>query len=101
MPWRAMSALLGTHQTPPENPVDPPTLPRFSRITARLPSRFAARAAHMDPPPLPTMTKSYFDSRNDMSESGKRQPSRRRLLLFAPAIARNDLTHRAFTISRL
>ena len=57
-PARFITGLSGTHQTPPEKPVEPPTRACFSTISARLPSVLAASAAHIEPPPLPTIDRS-------------------------------------------
>jgi hypothetical protein len=57
-PARFITGLSGTHQTPPEKPVEPPMSACFSTISARLPRRLATSAAHMEPPPLPTTTRS-------------------------------------------
>src|SRR6266704_1670219 len=57
-----MNGLLGIHMTPPERAVVPPTKPVFSRMRTLLPAAFITSPAHMEPPPLPTTTKSKNSS---------------------------------------
>src|SRR5271154_5342684 len=57
-----MKGLLGIHITPPDFAVVPPTRSVFSRITTDRPPDRMTSAAHMDPPPLPTTTKSKLSS---------------------------------------
>src|ERR1700730_15292641 len=66
-----MTGLSGNHQTPPEKPVEPPTLLSFSTISARLPLRLHSSDAHMEPPPLRTMTKSKVSSHLVMARSSR------------------------------
>jgi hypothetical protein len=58
-----MKRLLGIHITPPERAVVPPTSPVFSMIRTLLPSERMNRPAHIEPPPLPTTTKSKVSSK--------------------------------------
>src|SRR5438093_3025847 len=57
-PSARMKRLFGIHITPPEIEVVPPTMSVFSRTTALLPALRIISAAHIEPPPLPTITKS-------------------------------------------
>src|SRR5882724_7516203 len=61
-PSRFMNGLLGIHMTPPERAVVPPTRSVFSSMRTRLPAARISRPAHMEPPPLPTTTKSKTSS---------------------------------------
>src|ERR1700761_6630266 len=58
-----MYRLLGIHIAPPERAVVPPTSAVFSRITTDFPASRITRAAHMEPPPQPTTTKSNISSK--------------------------------------
>src|SRR5438067_5810675 len=57
-----MKRLLGIHITPPDLAVEPPTRSVFSRIRTLLPALRITRPAHIEPPPLPTTTKSKASS---------------------------------------
>src|SRR4051794_37071902 len=57
-----MKRLFGSHITPPDIAVVPPSLSVFSRTSADLPSVRISRAAHIEPPPLPTTMKSKLSS---------------------------------------
>src|ERR1700761_5375773 len=57
-----MKRLSGIHITPPALAVEPPTRSVFSRISTLLPALRSTRPAHIEPPPLPTTTKSKVSS---------------------------------------
>src|SRR5438067_13426025 len=61
-PSSFMKRLLGIHRIPPDLEVVPPMRSVFSRISGSNPIDFATSAAHIDPPPLPTITKSKVSS---------------------------------------
>src|SRR4051812_32238583 len=57
-----MKRLLGIHMTPPARAVEPPSRSVFSSTTTDFPDWRMTRAEHIDPPPLPTTTKSKVSS---------------------------------------
>jgi hypothetical protein len=57
-----MKRLLGIHMTPPEREVVPPMREVFSSTTTLLPSERMSSAETIEPPPLPTPTKSKVSS---------------------------------------
>src|ERR1700730_16143225 len=58
-----MKGLLGIHITPPDRAVVPPTRGVFSSMRTLLLQDLMTRPAHIDPPPLPTTTKSTISSK--------------------------------------
>src|SRR3546814_7688211 len=71
MPSRFMIGLFGIHITPPEREVVPPTCPVFSTISTDFPASRSTSPAHIEPPPLPTTTKSWLSSNCVMPASGR------------------------------
>jgi hypothetical protein len=58
-----MNGLFGIHITPPERAVVPPRYSVFSSTTTDLPSERISKAELIEPPPLPTTTKSNVSSK--------------------------------------
>ena len=62
-PSRCINGLSGSHITPPDIPVDPPTYSLFSITNTSRPATVAATAP-ASPPPLPTTKKSVMWSQS-------------------------------------
>ena len=76
-----MKRLFGIHMTPPERAVVPPISGVFSSTATDFPSLRKTSALHIEPPPLPTTTKSKVSSKVSMGFAFQPEAIRQPLLL--------------------